>query len=134
VIDRSSSGLSPVIALVLGWVIPGAGHAYGGRWGKAILFFTAIMTLVGMGMILGKGSVILKDQLWFVAQVFSGGPTMALWPLSEHIATRGVDWSDRLHETGTLYTAVAGFLNVLIMMDAYLKLAFPHRAAEKEPQ
>ena len=37
---------SPVAALVLGWILPGAGHAYAGLWGKAILFFLLITALV----------------------------------------------------------------------------------------
>jgi hypothetical protein len=30
-----------------------------------------------------------------------------------------------MREMGTLYTAIAGFLNLLVMMDAYVKLAYP---------
>jgi len=143
------SAISPVAALVLGWVIPGAGHAYGGTWGKAVLFFVLITGLLVGGMTMGGGTVLLPDRLWCVAQAFAGGPAIAMWPLSQYLARRpppadvtpaynavapypGIDWADHLHETGTLYTAVAGFLNLLVMMDAYLRLAYPDRHPRKE--
>ncbi|MBM3957954.1 MAG: hypothetical protein FJ313_07885, partial [Gemmatimonadetes bacterium] len=108
-----------------------AGHAYGGRWGKAALFFVLIMGTLIAGMVLGKGTVLLPDRLWIAPQVCAGGPAVALIPLSKFLATiHGIDWANRLHETGTLYTAVAGFLNLLVMMDAYLRLAYPHGRAE----
>jgi TM2 domain-containing membrane protein YozV len=128
---RASSTASPVVALVLGLVIPGAGHAYAGRWGKAILFFSLITGLVAAGMILGQGTV-LKIELWYAAQLWAGGPVWALTPLS-YLATWGpVDYASRVHEIATLYTAVAGFLNLLVMMDAYIRVAYPDRHATEE--
>ena len=127
---------SPVAALVLGWILPGAGHAYAGRWGKAVLFFVCITGLVVAGLVLADGTNILPRRLWYAAQVCAGGPAVALTPVSQYVASRGpVDWADPFHEMGTLYTAVAGFLNLLVMMDAYTRLAYPHRpqdAAEQE--
>lgn len=123
---------SPVTALVLGWILPGAGHAYGGRWGKAILFFVLITGLLVTGMVLGGGTVILPRRLWFAAQLGAGGPAIALVPVAHYLSTLApIDWADRLHEMGTLYTAVAGFLNLLVMMDAYIRLAYPYEAGEE---
>jgi len=138
---------SPVVALVLGWVLPGAGHAYGGRWGKAALFFLCITGLVVAGLVVSGGTVLLYKvpeqgtgvtsgshlRLWYAAQFCAGGPALALTPVSQYIASRGpIDWADPLHEMGTLYTAVAGFLNLLVMMDAYTRLAFPQPPEDEE--
>jgi len=123
---------SPVAALVLGWILPGAGHAYAGRWGKAALFFICITGLVVAGMVIADGQCLLL-RLWWAAQICAGGPAAALTPVSHYLAERGpVDWADPLHEMGTLYAAVAGFLNLLVMMDAYTRLAYPHRAEAHE--
>jgi len=123
---------NPLLALILGWVIPGAGHAYAGRWGKATLFFSLITGLLVAGFILG-GLTNIQWNLWLAPQLCAGGPTLALWPLSEHFGTPGtIDWADRLREVGTLYTAVAGFLNLLVMMDAYIKLAYPHEGRKED--
>jgi len=122
---------SPLAALALGWLIPGGGHAYGGQWGKAILFFSLITGLLVAGMAIGGGTVILY-RLWFLAQLCAGGPTIALWPISQYLAPSHaqVDWASRWYDVGTLYTAVAGLLNLLVMMDAYLRLAYPERGKE----
>jgi hypothetical protein len=130
--NQSGDNLSPVVALVLGWAIPGAGHAYGGRWGKAALFFVLIVGLLVAGFALGSGTNIQRGEWWFAAQIGAGGPTLALVPLSQHFEGRGIDWADPHREIGTLYTAIAGFLNVLVMMDAYIKLAHPRRGTPEE--
>ena len=137
-----AGGASPVAALVLAWAIPGAGHAYAGRWGKAALFFGCITGLLLAGMLIGGGTVIIhRDtqghvELWWMAQMGAGGPTVALTPISEYLAARaGADiYANRFREVGTLYAAVAGFLNVLVMMDAYVKLAYPHRRRDDEEE
>jgi hypothetical protein len=138
----STSSPSPIAAFVLAWAIPGAGHAYAGRWGKAALFFGCITGLLLTGMLIGGGTVIIhRDtqghiELWWMAQMGAGGPTVALTPISEYLAARaGPDiYANRFREVGTLYAAVAGFLNVLVMMDAYVKLAYPHRRREDDEE
>ena len=131
----SEKDRSPFAALVLGWVLPGAGHAYAGRWGKAVLFFSLITALVVAGLVIGKGTNILPNRLWYAAQVCTGGPAIVLTPISQYLAGpngSNVDWADPLHEMGTLYTAVAGFLNLLVMMDAYTRLAYPGQSEEQQ--
>ena len=127
------SDRSPVVALLLGWLLPGAGHAYAGRWGKAVLFFSSITALLVAGLIIGGGTNIQPTRLWYAAQLCAGGPTIALTSVSEYLATCGFGATpNRLSETGTLHTAVAGFLNLLVMMDAYLTLAYPERRKVEE--
>lgn len=131
----SEKDRSPFAALVLGWVLPGAGHAYAGRWGKAVLFFSLITALVVAGLVIGGGTNILPNRLWYAAQVCAGGPAIALTPISQYLAGpngSNADWADPLHEMGTLYTAVAGFLNLLVMMDAYTRLAYPGQSEEQQ--
>jgi len=130
---RPARDLSPVTALVLGWILPGAGHAYGGRWGKAVLFFVLITGLLVTGTVLGGGTVILPQRLWIAAQLGAGGPAIALVPVAQYLSTIApIDWADPLHEMGTLYSAVAGFLNLLVMMDAYLRLAYPRETTKED--
>ena len=140
--DQAQPKLSPVLALILGWVVPGAGHAYAGRWRKAVLFATLIIGLLVAGFAMGHGTNILKSELWYFAQVCAGGPTLVLTPISDRLAgppdtmhdsaRPNADYADPLREMGTLYTAIAGFLNLLVMMDAYVKIAYPERREEEE--
>ena len=92
---------SPVTALVLGWVIPGAGHAYAGRWGKAALFCGLIVGLLVAGFALGGGTNILPGEWWYEYWVpgwscrgphwcaMGGGPASSLADAIErHTASR----------------------------------------------
>ena len=132
---------SPVAALVLGWLLPGAGHAYAGRYGKAVLFAVLIVGLLVAGFAMGRGTNILPNEWWYAPQLGAGGPTAALTPLAQYLVIRQpIDWASPLREIGTLYTAIAGLLNLLVMMDAYVTVAYPeekedraaHRAGERE--
>jgi|WetSurMetagenome_2_1015567.scaffolds.fasta_scaffold20602_2 hypothetical protein len=131
VVNDISSGPNPLAALALGWLIPGAGHVYAGQWRKGVFFFVMVMALLAIGTYLGSGTVF-QPSPWFFPQFFAGGPMLALVPVSIHLAHApgGIDWADRLHETGILYTAVAGFMNALIMMDVFLRLTLPTHPAK----
>ena len=110
----------PLMAAVLGLILPGGGHLYGGRFGKALFFFVLIVGTFLAGLFLsGFRAVSYQHQpYWFLGQAFAGLPAVVAVLLSP-------DWrSVRLGaglEAGTLYTTVAGLMNVLVIMDA----AFP---------
>jgi hypothetical protein len=129
----TASHRSPVAALVLGWIFPGAGHAYAGQRGKAVLFGVLITGLLVAGFAMGRGTNLLPNEWWFAPQLGAGGPAALLTPLSQYLAIRQpVDWASPVREIGTLYTAVAGLLNLLVMMDAYVLLAYPGEKRERE--
>ena len=70
-----------LVALVLAWFVPGAGHAYLGRvWRGAILFVTisaVFWTGVAVGGVL---TVDYYDQRWwFAAQMFTGINGLVGW-------------------------------------------------------
>ena len=131
--DGSASHRSPVAALVFGWIFPGAGHAYAGQRGKAVLFGVLITGLLVAGFAMGRGTNLLPNEWWFAPQLGAGGPAALLTPLSQYFALRRpVDWASPVREIGTLYTAVAGLLNLLVMMDAYVLLAYPGEKRERE--
>jgi len=131
--DGTASHRSPVAALVLGWIFPGAGHAYAGQRGKAVLFGVLITGLLVAGFAMGRGTNLLPNEWWYAPQLGAGGPAALLTPLSQYLAVRRpVDWASPVREIGTLYTAVAGLLNLLVMMDAYVLLAYPGEKQERE--
>ncbi|MGB2614509.1 MAG: DUF6677 family protein [Phycisphaerae bacterium] len=130
--DPRTLSRSPMAALVLGWLLPGAGHAYAGQRGKAVLFASLIVGLLIAGFALGGGTNILPNEWWYAPQLGVGGPTAALTPLSQYLAIRSpIDWASPLREIGTLYTAVAGLLNLLVMMDAYVTVAYPEERGDR---
>jgi hypothetical protein len=140
--DGTAPHRSPVAALVLGWIFPGAGHAYAGQRGKAVLFGVLITGLLVAGFAMGRGTNLLPNEWWFAPQLGAGGPAAMLTPISDLLAgppdrsmggaRPNANYADPVREMGTLYTAVAGLLNLLVMMDAYVLLAYPGEKRERE--
>ena len=135
----------PWLAALLAWLVPGAGHLYQRRTGKGLLFMICILSTYFFVLALGEGKVVYAswnqvDRRWqYPLQLGAGLP--ALPALVQSMVVRrgkepmlgGVmapprtqdelsDWHKTLNmrfELGTLYTMVAGLLNVLAIWDAY---------------
>lgn len=181
----------PVVAGVLAWLWPGAGHMYQGRYQKGTLFMVCILGAFFFGMILGDGKVVyaswsneIPDQRrWqYVFQLGVGLPALPAIVQHQRV-TRGKDpffvtgyrdtrmeslkfiegeplpgqkvyaeapyappfindnpnsqdvlakWHQELginFDMGTLYTVLAGLLNVLAIYDAF---AGPLQAVPEE--
>jgi len=110
-----------MLVLILAWAIPGAGHAYLGQRTKAVVFFILITGTLVAGWALGGLVNVQPGSLWYVAQIGAGGPTLILTPISRFIAENGGQGHEPVRDIGNLYTAVAGLLNILVMMDAYVR-------------
>ncbi len=135
----------PVVAAVLGWLIPGLGHLYQGRTAKGLLFMVCVLSTFCYGLFLSDGRAVYASwadwdyRLPYFCQVGVGLP--ALPALLQTYLVRGGkaplmggmmappvtpaelnEWYRTLHryfDLGTVYTMIAGLLNVLAMYDAW---------------
>jgi hypothetical protein len=133
------------VAAFLAWLIPGAGHYYQRRTGKAYLYGLSILSLFVIGMILGKGRVVYcswspEDPRWhYLCQMGVGLPALPaaiqgwrarnhqppLWPgiMAKPTSLGELDeWHNETSagfDLGGLYTMIAGLLNYLVIFDAY---------------
>jgi hypothetical protein len=132
------------LAALLAWLIPGAGHLYQQRYVKSFIFFVCIMSSFTVGLFVAGGRSVYAswnetERRWqFVLQAGVGLPAMPAvfqsWrvrnnqlPVGQFMAPpqSPADLDDWHHETasgfdmGTLYTMVAGLLNILAVFDAY---------------
>lgn len=173
----------PVLAGILAWLIPGAGHWYQGRRTKAVLFFVCIVGTFIYGLWLGGGRVVYaswgetpdEKRLPYVCQVGvgvmalpavwqarnygdstyvqtmqakenNGGRSFSEWFMAPPVlritipAGRTMDELDYLNytlnrrfELGTIYTMIAGLLNVLIIFDALGGPAYGSSLAQRPP-
>jgi hypothetical protein len=159
---------NPLKAAFLAWLVPGLGHFYQGRIGKGILYSTCILGLFFFGLYLGEGSIVywrwvnpVSDpenfRLYYPGQFFVGLPAFLAF-IQGTLAALGLDpilWGimdkpgpdiinglhprlGKLVEVGSVYTTVAGLLNIFAIFDAYEGPAYtddePAPAAEKTPQ
>lgn len=145
------------LAALLAWLVPGLGHYYQGRLGKAILYAVAILGLYTVGMVVGEGKVVfwrwlnpLHDpenfRFSYLCQFFVGLPAlpaliqetiqhyggdplfggfMAAPPMDAVNDLRQNELNalhpklGKLLEVGSVYTMMAGLLNILAIYDAF---------------
>jgi hypothetical protein len=140
---------NPYKAAFLAWLCPGLGHYYQGRTGKAILYAVCILSLYFLGFAMGEGKIVYwrwvhplhnpeKFCLHYVGQFFVGLPALPaliqgtlnylgkppiLWGFMAEPAQNVINGLHprlgKLVEVGTIYTTIAGLLNILAIFDAY---------------
>lgn len=124
----ASSGVMPIVAPAVGWLIPGAGHLVQKRWGRGLLLMTAVVVMFVLGLLMeGKlyspntGDIL--DILGFVGDIGAGG----LYIVSKTLDAGAGNIARATADYGTKYLIVAGLLNVISAVDAY------HIAIGKKP-
>ena len=150
----------PALAAFLAWLVPGLGHIYQGRTAKGVLFMVCILSTFVYGLFLGGGRVVYaqwkpEKRLPYFCQGGVGIPALPALvqasrvgsgkpPLfgSEFMAPPRMEGRNELAalhlkyhrywELGTVYTMVAGLLNMLVIYDAYAGPAYYGRDDEED--
>jgi hypothetical protein len=110
-----------VSACLLAWLVPGAGHLYLRRTRKGLVFLGAIGALFVLGLAMDSRlemTVGLDDilaSLFSLAQMAIGLPYLAARLLGYEAGSV----TSVTFEYGNTFTAVAGLLNILVVLDAY---------------
>lgn len=135
--SQSIAAPAPVVALV-GWLVPGAGYWLIGQRTRGLTIGITITLLFIAGVFIGGVKVVeapefssnpaglfgMAQKPWFIGQALAGLPgIIAAWIAG---GARAVSHA-RLAEISTLYTAVAGMLNLLAVIDSTF------RASHGEP-
>lgn len=140
--SRARPAAAPFVACLLAWLVPGLGHLYLGRKGRAGVFFTVVVSLFALG-VASDGAASLFEQrqpLTFLATLdnLATGPM----DLISRYATYGAivyalpgeegdprrsELLERLrtrvrsvtYEYGTTFLLTAGLMNILLILDAF---------------
>ena len=76
----------PLIAGVLAWLWPGAGHLYQRRYAKGMLFMVCILGTFFFGLVLGEGKVVYASQFRDSSQAYPGWQgKLSRWPFAMQI-------------------------------------------------
>jgi TM2 domain-containing membrane protein YozV len=110
----------PALALLLGWLIPGAGHLLLGKWIRGLLLFVSIvsMFLIGIGLqgkIYAPNTGDILDMLGFAGQIGMG----ALYAIARIGSLGASTVVNALGDYGTKFLIVAGLLNIIAAVDAH---------------
>jgi hypothetical protein len=110
-------------ACFLGWVIPGAGHWYLGKRGRASVFLTVVALLLVLGVLMdGQIYRAKKEQPLTLLASFASmgsGPVHFVLGQSGWTSKGRGDNRSPFYEFGNTFIIVAGLLNMLIILDAY---------------
>ena len=118
--EGSGSAAMGIAAAILGWIVPGLGHAITRRWSKAIVYFLCVggLACAGLAMrggVFASGAGDLFDTLGFYADLGTGG----FYFLAHLIQTAGPDIAHATGDYGTRMFATAGMINLLTVLEAY---------------
>jgi hypothetical protein len=148
----------PTVAAILAWLIPGMGHIYQGRTAKGVLFMVTILGTFFYGLFLSDGKAVYASWLdddrrpHYFAQLGAGLPALPALVQTYRVRSGKAplfggfeappadpaqlsEWYRKLHnyfELGTVYTMIAGLLNVLAIYDAWGGPVFLDLADDKK--
>jgi TM2 domain-containing membrane protein YozV len=125
--------LLAVVAAAAAWGVPGLGHLLLRRWGKALVYFLAVGSLVVAGMLMRgdlfhSGGADAFETLGFIADSGSG----VFYFLAPEIDAAGSDVSHAAGDYGTRMIAAAGVLNMLCVLEAF-EIGLRGREPQGEP-
>jgi hypothetical protein len=110
----------PIMVLLAGWLVPGAGHLILGKWIRASLIFVSILGMYLIGISLA-GKIYIPnlgdplDMLGFVGQIGMG----LLYAIARIFGLGASSAVNTLADYGTKYLVVAGLLNIISAVDAH---------------
>jgi len=109
-----------VAIAVLGWILPGLGHALLKMWGRAVTVCLTVAFLVylGAGMrgnLFAPGGEDAFARLGYAADLGTG----SFYYLARVLEVTGPDVSHADGDYGTRFLATAGVLNLLAALHAY---------------
>jgi hypothetical protein len=108
------------MALIAGWLVPGAGHLMLKRWGRGLLVLASISCMFVLGIMMGArlyapNTADLLDMLGFLGDLGAGllymvGHLLGLGQAPVQVVTA---------DYGAKFVVVAGLLNLISAVDAH---------------
>ena len=112
------------LPVLVAWLVPGGGHFYLKRYGRAALLLFSILSMFAFGLLMRgqflkpQGGDVLTILIYyggFVCDLATGLPYM----IASWFGYNQPDLPGAVYDYGTKFLATAGLLNVLAMVDAY---------------
>lgn len=108
-------------AFLLGWLLPGLGHAVLGRWRKGAFFLVILGATWTAGMWLSGFRAIAWDDnpFYYLGQYGSGATFLAAKFISAEKAFPRPDLHPSWFDPGLLYVCVVGLLNLVVALNVF---------------
>ena len=110
-----------VASMFLAWVIPGAGHLFLGRRGRALTFFLVVTALFLLGIAIDGGLYTFATSRGSWLKLLASSASMGsglLYFVANRLGVPG-DVVSATFEYGSTFTLTAGLMNLLLVLDCY---------------
>jgi len=110
-----------IVALILAWLVPGAGHFFVGRRERGIAYFAIIVTLFVLGLSIDGTLYTLAETHGSILRMLASIGSMgsgALYFIARAMGPHGSVTSST-YEYGTTFTLSAGLMNLLLVLDCW---------------
>jgi hypothetical protein len=159
--SRTSEPAFSPVAAILAWLWPGLGHISLGERKRGLLIMFGVLFLFFGGLLIGGVDCVDRknDRLWFLAQGICGPLAFGADFLNQALVQRpDEDWREggdlrrrylegdpelidslrrtglgQVNEAGTLFVALAGLMNLVVILDALYSRPAPGGAAPPSP-
>jgi TM2 domain-containing membrane protein YozV len=116
----SKSNRLGYLALIAGWLIPGAGHLLLRRWVRGLLILASIISMFILGIMMqgklyGPSAADLLDMLGFLGDLGAG----VLYLICHGIGLGQAPVQVVTADYGAKFIVVAGLLNLIAAVDAH---------------
>ncbi len=117
--QRPDGAVRPLVAALLAWAVPGLGHLYLGRRGRAIAFCVIVLIALATGLALEGNlySVVPGQPLSFFATLGCMGMGMPYFVARWAFGYTG-DLEGPGYEYGSAFILTAGLMNLLLILDS----------------
>jgi hypothetical protein len=110
-----------VVAMLLAYAVPGAGHFFLGRRGRAVAFCAIVVVLFGLGLAI-EGNVYdlgeARGQVITILATLASMGSGALYFIGKATGPYG-SITSITYEYGRTFTLTAGLMNLLLVLDCY---------------
>lgn len=107
------------LPLILGWLIPGAGHFLMGKWVRGALLAVSILSMFGLGLAMQGHVYSSAHDILAVLGLAGDLGSGLLYFMSRAIGLGTGQVTTTVADYGTRFIVVAGLLNVIAAVDAH---------------
>lgn len=111
----------PVVAVILAWLVPGAGHVFLGRRERGIAYFAIIVILFVLGLSIDGTLYSFSETHGSLLRLLASFGSMGsgvLYFIARSMGPHGSVTSST-YEYGTTFTLSAGLMNLLLVLDCW---------------
>jgi hypothetical protein len=110
-----------IVALIVAWLVPGAGHFVLGRRERGIAYFAIIVMLFVLGLSIDGTLYTLAETHGSLLRLLASLGSMgsgALYFIARAMGPHG-NVTSATYEYGTTFTLSAGLMNLLLVLDCW---------------